>query len=66
MHRQQVSRNVLGHPGNFDIIPYWGFDDHYFVDGILNKNFAYGTYPTEKERQQIVSQFKEDILSKLQ
>ena len=41
------------------------FDDHYFVDGILNKNFAYGTYPTEKERQQIVSQFKEDILSKL-
>ena len=27
--------------------------------------FAYGTYPTEKERQQIVSQFKEDILSKL-
>ena len=41
------------------------FDDHYFVDGILNKNFAYGTYPTEKERQQIISQFKEDILSKL-
>lgn len=41
------------------------FDDHYFVDGILNKNFAYGTYPTEKERQQIVSLFKEDILSKL-
>jgi Fic family protein len=42
------------------------FDDHYFVDGILNKNFAYGTYPTEKERQYIVSQFKEDILNKLQ
>jgi Fic family protein len=42
------------------------FDDHYFVDGILNKNFAYGTYPTEKERQQIISKFKEDILSKLQ
>ena len=42
------------------------FDDHYFVDGILNKNFAYGTYPTMKERQQIVGQFKEDILSKLQ
>ena len=42
------------------------FDDHYFVDGILNKNFAYGTYPTERERQQIVSQFKEDILGKLQ
>ena len=42
------------------------FDDHYFVDGILNKNFAYGTYPTEKERQQIVSLFKEDVLNKLQ
>ena len=42
------------------------FDDHYFVDGILKKNFAYGTYPTEKERQYIVSQFKEDILNKLQ
>ena len=41
------------------------FDDHYFVDGILNKNFAYGTYPTEKERNLIVSQFKEDLLSKL-
>ena len=42
------------------------FDDHYFVDGILNKNFAYGTYPSEKERLQIVSQFKDDILNKLQ
>ena len=41
------------------------FDDHYFVDGILNKNFAYGTYPTEKERNLIVKQFKEDLLSKL-
>ena len=41
------------------------FNDHYFVDGILNKNFAYGTYPTEEERQHIVSQFKADILSKL-
>ena len=40
------------------------FEDHYFVDGILNKNFAYGTYPTEKERQEIVSQFKADILEK--
>ena len=40
------------------------FEDHYFVDGILNKNFAYGTYPTEKERQGIVSQFKADILEK--
>jgi len=42
------------------------FDDYYFVDGILNKNFAYGTYPSEKERLQIVSQFKEDILNKFQ
>lgn len=41
------------------------FDDHYFVDGILNKNFAYGSYPTEKEKGQIVSQFKQDILSEL-
>ena len=41
------------------------FDDHYFVDGILNKNFAYGSYPTEKEKSQIVSQFKQDILSEL-
>lgn len=41
------------------------FNDHYFVDGILNKNFAYGTYPTEEERHHIVSQFKADILSKL-
>ena len=41
------------------------FDNHYFVDGILNKNFAYGSYPTEKEKGQIVSQFKQDILSEL-
>ncbi|MBR1468214.1 MAG: Fic family protein [Bacteroidaceae bacterium] len=41
------------------------FDDHYFVNGILNKNFAYGSYPTEKEKGQIVSQFKQDILSEL-
>lgn len=41
------------------------FDDHYFVDGILNKNFTYGSYPTEKEKGQIVSQFKQDILSEL-
>ncbi len=41
------------------------FDDHYFVDGILNKNFPYGKYPTEDEKRQIVSQFKKDILEEL-
>lgn len=41
------------------------FEDHYFVDGILNKNFAYGTYPTREERQAIVRQFKDDLLETL-
>lgn len=41
------------------------FDDHYFVDGILNKNFPYGKYPSEGEKQQIVSQFKKDILEEI-
>ena len=41
------------------------FDDHYFVDGILNKNFTYGTYPTEEEKGEIVSQFKQSILAEL-
>lgn len=41
------------------------FDDHYFVDGILNKNFPYGTYPTEEEKSEIVSQFKQSILTEL-
>ena len=41
------------------------FDDHYFVDGILNKNFPYGKYPTEEDKQKIVSQFKKDILDEL-
>lgn len=41
------------------------FDDHYFVDGILNKNFAYGTYPTAEERKSITSKFKQDILKEL-
>ena len=41
------------------------FEDHYFVDGILNKNFPYGKYPTEDEKRQIVSQFKKDILEEL-
>ena len=42
------------------------FDDHYFVDGILNKDFPYGKYPSEAEKQEIISQFKEDILKELQ
>lgn len=42
------------------------FDDHYFVDGILNKDFPYGKYPSEVEKQEIISQFKEDILKELQ
>lgn len=41
------------------------FDDHYFVDGILNKNFPYGTYPTEEEKGEIISQFKQSILAEL-
>ena len=41
------------------------FDDHYFVDGILNKNFPYGKYPSEEEKREIVSQFKKDILTTL-
>ena len=41
------------------------FEDHYFVDGILNKNFAYGTYPTTEERKAIVRQFKDDLLDTL-
>jgi len=39
------------------------FDDHYFVNGILNKNFAYGSYPSENEKLQIISQFKKDVLT---
>ena len=39
------------------------FEDHYFVDGILNKNFVYGNYPSEEEKREIVSQFKKDILT---
>lgn len=42
------------------------FDDHYFVDGIMNKDFPYGKYPSEAEKQEIISQFKEDILKELQ
>lgn len=42
------------------------FDDHYFVDDILNKDFPYGKYPSEAEKQEIISQFKEYILKELQ
>ncbi|MDD4761182.1 MAG: Fic family protein [Bacteroidaceae bacterium] len=41
------------------------FEDHYFVDGILNKNFPYGKYPTEEDKRQLISSFKQDILSEL-
>lgn len=41
------------------------FEDYYFVNGILNKNFAYGSYPSENEKQQIVSQFKKDVLAEI-
>lgn len=41
------------------------FEDHYFVDGILNKNFPYGKYPTEEDKKQLVSSFKQGILSEL-
>ncbi len=41
------------------------FEDHYFLNGILNKNFPYGHYPTEVERQEVISQFKEGILQEL-
>lgn len=42
------------------------FEDHYFVDGIINKNFAYGTYPANEEKGGIISNFKQEILSALQ
>lgn len=41
------------------------FDDHYFVDGILNKNFPYGKYPSEDQRSAIISQFKRSIIESL-
>ena len=41
------------------------FDEHYFIDGVLNKNFLYGTYPSDDEKKKIVSQFKQDMLSEL-
>lgn len=41
------------------------FEDHYFVDGILNKNFSYGSYPTEEEKKAVIRQFKDDIIENL-
>lgn len=41
------------------------FDDYYFVDGILNKNFPYGKYPTEEDKRNLVSQFKQDLIDEL-
>lgn len=41
------------------------FEDHYFVDGIMNKNFAYGTYPAEQDKEQIAAHFKKEILKEL-
>ena len=41
------------------------FEDHYFVDGILNKDFPYGKYPSENEKKTVVSHFKEEIIQEL-
>ena len=41
------------------------YDDHYFVDGILNKNFPYGCYPSEQEKAEVVARFKDDLLETL-
>ena len=41
------------------------YDDHYFVDGILNKNFPYGCYPSEQEKAEVVALFKDDLLETL-
>lgn len=41
------------------------FDDHYFVDGIMNRNFPYGKYPTEQEKKEIVSFFKNELLQQI-
>ena len=41
------------------------FEDHYFVNGILNKNFAYGKYPTAEDRMRIISHFKQELLQEL-
>ena len=41
------------------------FEDHYFVDGMKNKNFQYGKYPSEKEKALITSRFKEELLKEL-
>ena len=41
------------------------YDDHYFVDGILNKNFPYGCYPSEQEKAEVIARFKDDLLETL-
>lgn len=41
------------------------FDDHYFVDGSMNKNFPYGKYPSEQDKALITSHFKEELLKEL-
>ncbi|MCI6822756.1 MAG: Fic family protein [Bacteroidales bacterium] len=41
------------------------YGDHYFVDGILNKNFPYGCFPSEQEKAEVVARFKGDLLEKL-
>ncbi len=56
------------HEANFEIDKEFYidfFEDHYFVDGILSKDFLYGHYPTEAEKQKVISQFKESILQEL-
>ncbi len=41
------------------------FDDHYFVDGSMNKSFPYGKYPSEQDKALIISHFKEELLKEL-
>jgi Fic family protein len=41
------------------------FDDHYFVDGSMNQNFLYGKYPSEQDKESIISHFKEELLKEL-
>jgi hypothetical protein len=35
------------------------------VDGIINKNFSYGKYPSEQDKASIISHFKEELLKEL-
>lgn len=41
------------------------FEDHYFVDGILNMNYPYGKYPKDTDLNAIISNFKQDLLAEL-